>query len=316
MKHILKGLVVALLLATGVTAKEAKVEKAAQDIQIFTSDNADGKITPATIEAAFKKAGFFISANRDMNGPFKKQFKETTFDVYNLFTFHSKEINLALAKEYPHFGLFAPMSMSIYTRKGDKKISISSLKVEAMAKILKIPADDKILVKVGEMVKDALKSAMPEGKFETIPYTVQEPTGPLVSSYEMEMDAEEWEDEKEGFQMEFEGALATSGFVMAGFNDLNHDFDESKYEAYDFYDVYSICKLPVIYTVAKVRPEAGAYAPCSLYMYKKKGENNMHLAFPTVYNWIFSMDIKDKESLAVLNEAQESMHKILTELTE
>ena len=316
MKHILKGLVVALLLATGVTAKEAKVEKAVQDIQIFTSDNTDGKITPATIEAAFKKAGFFISANRDMNGPFKKQFKETTFDVYNLFTFHSKEINLALAKEYPHFGLFAPMSMSIYTRKGDKKISISSLKVEAMAKILKIPADDKILVKVGEMVKDALKSAMPEGKFETIPYTVQEPTGPLVSSYEMEMDAEEWEDEKEGFQMEFEGALATSGFVMAGFNDLNHDFDESKYEAYDFYDVYSICKLPVIYTVAKVRPEAGAYAPCSLYMYKKKGENNMHLAFPTVYNWIFSMDIKDKESLAVLNEAQESMHKILTELTE
>jgi len=166
------------------------------------------------------------------------------------------------------------------------------------------------------MVIEALKRAMPAGKFETLPYAVQEPKAPLVSSYEMEMDAEEWEDEKEGFQMEFEGTLSTNGFVMAGFNDLNHDFDESKYEAYDFYDVYSICKLPVIYTVAKVRPEAGAYAPCSLYMYKKKGEKNMHLAFPSVYNWISSMAIEDKASLDVLNEAQTSMHKILTGLIE
>ena len=251
-----------------------------------------------------------------MNGPFKKQFKETTFDVYNLFTFYSKKQTLALVKEYPNIGLFSPMSMSIYTKKGDKKISIASLTTEAMAKILKIPADNQALVKVGKMVKEALKSAMPEGKFETLAYTVQKPIGPLVSSYEMEMDPEAWEDEKEEFQMEFEGTLAPNGFVMAGFNDLNYDFDESKYEAYDFYDVYSICKLPVIYTVAKVHPEAGAYAPCSLYMYKKKGDKNMHLAFPSVYNWISSMAIKDKDSLEVLNEAQESMHKILTGLIE
>jgi uncharacterized protein (DUF302 family) len=322
MKHIIKGLLVTSLLATGLLAKEESKEKVVasaavtQDIQIFTSPNLDGKITPATIEEAFKKAGFFISANRDMNGPFKKQFKETTFDVYNLFTFYSKKQTLALVKEYPNIGLFSPMSMSIYTKKGDKKISIALLTTEAMAKILKIPADNKALVKVGKMVKEALKSAMPEGKFETLAYTVQKPIGPLVSSYEMEMDPEEWEDEKEEFQMEFEGTLAPNGFVMAGFNDLNYDFDESKYEAYDFYDVYSICKLPVIYTVAKVHPEAGAYAPCSLYMYKKKGDKNMHLAFPSVYNWISSMAIKDKDSLEVLNEAQESMHKILTGLVE
>jgi len=325
MKQLVKGLLVTSLLVTGVIAKEetkitevkaVSTATVTQDIQIFTSNNSDGKITPASIEDAFKKIGFFISANRDMNGPFKKQFKETTFDVYNLFTFYSKKETIALVKKYPNIGLFSPMSMSIYTRKGDKKISISSLTVGAMAKILKIPVEDKTLVKVGKMVKEALKSAMPEGKFETYASTVQKLTGEQVSNYKMEMDPEEWEDEKESLQMEFEGTLAPNGFVMAGFNDLNHDFKESKYEAYDFYDVYSICKLPVIYTVAKVHPEAGAYAPCSLYMYKKKGEKNLHLAFPSVYNWISSMDIKDKESLTVLKEAQASMHKILTELTE
>lgn len=326
MKLIIKGLVIASLLTIGTMAAESKkevsktaevkMEKSAQDIQIFTSANEDGKITPKTIEAAFQKAGFFVSENRDMNFPFKIQFKETTYDTYNLFTFHSKEANLALVKEYPQMGMFAPMSMSIYTRKGGKKISIASLTPEARAKILKIPTDNASLVKVGKMVQEALKSAMPEGKFETLAYTVQKPTGPLVSSYKMEMDPEEWEDEREEFQMEFEGVLAPNGFVMAGFNDLNYDFDESKYEAYDFYDVYSICKLPVIYTVAKVRPEAGAFAPCSLYMYKKKGENMMHIAFPSTYNWISSMAIDDKDSLEALREAQESMHKILTSITE
>ncbi len=325
MKHIVKGLLVTSLLITGVTAKdESKVKEVktvssvtvAQDIQIFTSANEDGKITPATIEEAFTKAGFFISANRDMNGPFKKQFKETTFDVYNLFTFYSKKETLELVKKYPNIGLFSPMSMSIYTKKGDKKISVSSLTVEAMANILKIPADDTTLVKVGNMVKEALKLAMPQGKFETLPYRVQKLTGEQVSNYKMEMDPDEWEDEKESIQMEFEGTLAPNGFVMAGFNDLNHDFKEAKYEAYDFYDVYSICKLPVIYTVAKVHPEAGAYAPCSLYMYKKKEENMMHLAFPSVYNWISSMDIQDKESLTVLKEAQTRMENILTDLLE
>jgi uncharacterized protein (DUF302 family) len=131
----------------------------------------------------------------------------------------------------------------------------------------------------------------------------------------MEMDPEEWKDEKESLQMEFEGTLAPNGFVMAGFNDLNHDFKESKYEAYDFYDVYSICKLPVIYTVAKVHPEAGAYAPCSLYMYNKIDTNTIEMGFPSVYNWISSLAIEDKESIDILMSAQTKMEAILKKLT-
>jgi len=311
MKQIMKGLLLIAVLLTGATANEA-----AQDIQVFTADNSKGKITPETIEAAFKKAGFYISANRDMNGPFKKQFKETRFDVYNLFTFFSKEVNLELIKSYPQMGLFTPMSMSIYTKKGEKTIKVSSLTVDGMAKILSIPSDNKALIKLGKMVKEALKLALPGGSFETLPYKVQKATGPLVSTYKTELDEDDIATAKEDFQMEFEGTLATSGFVMAGFNDLAKDFEEQKFNEYDFYDVYSICKLPVIYTVAKTHPEAGAFAPCSLIMYKKKDETEMTVAFPSVYNWISSMDIKDKAALDTLLEAQTSMNTILTELSE
>ncbi|MDM5272727.1 DUF302 domain-containing protein [Sulfurovum sp. zt1-1] len=288
----------------------------AQDIQVFTADNSDGKITPKTIEEAFLKVGFFVAENRDMNIPFKKQFNESSFDVYNLFTFYSKPDTLTLVKEHSEIGLFAPLSMSIYTKKGEKTISVSTLTTESLATILGIPKDDKTLLKIGNMVKEALKTAMPNGQFVKLPYETKAIVGERVTRFEMDMEADSWEDTKDEFQMSFEGELSPNGFVMAGFSDLNYDFEENNYEGYNFYDVYSICKLPVIYTVAKVRPEAGAFAPCSLYLYKKKDENKMHVAFPSVYNWISAMAIDDKASLEVLDDAQKRMEKILSGLME
>ncbi len=307
MTHLLKLFTAMAITATVILA---------QEIQIFQSENKDGKITPQTIGSAFEKAGLYISENRDMNVPFVKQFKESGFTVYNLATFFSKSDVLELVKTYPQIGLFAPMSMSIWTKKGETTISVSTLTPETMATIMGIPANNPTLQKIGEMIHEALKSAMPNGKFITIPYSPKPIDGKRVTTFEIEMDSASWEDAKEEFQMGFEGELSPNGFVMAGFNDLNYDFDEKNYEGFYFYDVYSICKLPVIYTVAKVRPEAGAFAPCSLYMYMKKGESQMKLGFPSVYNWISALSIDDKASLKELKDAQNRMEKILSSLTE
>ena len=330
MKLIIKGMLIGSLLVTGATAKENNttkevkkvVHKAAtpiattSDIQILTADNSDGEITPKTIESAFKKAGFFVSANRDMNGPFKKQFKSSGFDTYNLFTFYKKDVVLELAKKYPNIGLFAPMSMSIYTKKGAKTISVSSLSAQAMQKIMKIPTDEKLLTDLSALVVATLKTALPNAKVEKLPYKLQEPKGELVTTYSMDMDPDEWEDELDDFKMGFEGELAPHGFVIAGQNNLGDDFEEANFEGFDFYEVYSICKLPVIYTIAKTHPEAGAFAPCSLYLEKKKGQKTMNVAFPAVYNWMSSMAIDNKEDMKVLENAQKGMRKILSGLTE
>jgi len=321
MKLIIKSMLIGSLLLTGLIAKEVKksevpVKTNTHDIKVFKADNKDKKISPKSIQAAFEKAGFYVSANRDMNTPFKKQFKETGFDVYNLFTFYKKESVLALAKKYENVGLFAPMSMSIYTKKGDNSIAVSTLSLEAMAKIMKIPTDDKVLTELVALVENTLKSALPNGKFEKLPYTVQKASGELVSTYHMEMDAEEWEDELDELKMGFEGELSPNGFVIAGQNNLGDEFEDANYNAYDFYEVYSVCKLPVIFNIAKTRPEAGAFAPCSLYMAKKKDKKEMEMAFPSVYNWMSSLAISDKKDIEVLADAQKRMNTILSSLTE
>jgi uncharacterized protein (DUF302 family) len=166
-------------------------------------------------------------------------------------------------------------------------------------------------------VRNAIAEAMPGAVSETVAYEVQKTDKELVTSYTFEIDADEWEDAKDEFMMLFEGELDPNGFVVAGFNDIQYILDERGIDSgYDFYDVESICKLPVIYTVSKSRPEAGAFAPCSLYMYKKKGEGVVNIAFPNVYNWISSLSIDDQKSIDELEDAQRRMVEILESVTE
>lgn len=288
----------------------------AHDVQIYSVDNSSGAITPKTIEAAFAKNGFYISDNRDMNTPFLKQFQQTDFEIYNLFTLYHVETVRNLAHDYPQIGIFAPMSMSIYTKKGEKAIHVASLTPEAMARIAGIPEGNAELKRLGTLVKRALADALPGGSFETLTYEVQTTDKALVTDFTLEIDPEEWQDAKEEFQILFESELGPNGFVMAGFTDVNFDFKKAGDDTFDFYDTESVCKLPVIYNVAKSRPEAGAFAPCSLYMYKKKGEGTMHIAFPNVYNWMRSLNVKDQKAIEALEDAQKRMVTILKTATE
>ena len=331
MKRMIKGLILPLLVFTGLHATETKsvhttakattahalqTDIKTQDVQIFTAPNAAGKITPKTIEKAFEKEGFFISENRDMNAPFVKTFKSTSFDTYNLFTVYRKDTVRNLVVQYPEIGLFTPMSMSIYSKKGSKDISLAFLSASASARMMHIPEDNPEIIALGQSIARAMHAALPQGKLQKTTYKMSKPKGDLIAKAVFDMKAgEDWEDAKDDFQMDFEGSLAPAGFILAGFTDLGYDFGEHNMTAYHFYDTYSICKLEVIYVVSQTHPEAGAFAPCSLYMYQKQGENKMYMAFPTVHKWIAALGIEDKASLDVLLDAQKKFEEILAKLT-
>ncbi|WP_324171683.1 DUF302 domain-containing protein [Sulfurimonas sp.] len=316
MNSMIKNLVVALFLVTGVVAN------AVQDIQIYTADNSKGKITGATIEKAFADAGFLISGNNDMNIAFKSKFQKTNHKMYHLFTLYRKDYALELIKLTPKAALFTPLSMSFYMNNGSNNISISSISLEGMAKVTGISVKNKHMIAYSKLVRDTLANALPNGHFEKTSYKVIDPKGELITrfTYEMELDegndADAIEEELEGIQEEMESSLETVGFVIAGFNKLGDEFKEVGYAKYDFFDAYSICKLPVIFEVAIAHPEAGAFAPCTFYMYKEKGSKTIHMAYPSVYNWLKSLNITDKSSIKVLEDAQKLMIEVVNEVTE
>jgi len=320
MKKIIMGLILTFFVSTELMAVEAlkslntNIPSEENHVKVFTSDNSDGKITAKSIQEAFAKAGFMIEANNDMTGPFKRDFKEKYYDVYNLMILWKKDTVLNLLEKYPKIGLFSPLSMSIYTAKGGKTISVASLSTAGYASMTGVPSDNTSLKALGESINTALKSAMPKGHFEKMTYKMKKAEGPLVHEASFKV-GEEWEDEKDDLEMKFEGELAPNGFVSPAFVDLNYDLDEHDRDTFSFYDAYSICKIKVIYTISQKHPEAGALAPCTMYLYKTQNEDIVHMGFPTVHKWISALNLTDKESIDVLLDAQSKFEVILEKLT-
>lgn len=287
-----------------------------QSVQIMSSKNVNGKITPKTISAAFEASGFKMGGNNNMNKPFKLRFKKTHYKTYNLAMFRDNELSKKLVQKYPRFGRLVPLTMSIWSD-GDT-MNISTLTLDGIARTSNIPVNDPNLIAYAAKVKKALKAAMPQGKFQHLNHKVLEPK----TSYEINfttkiaqnVDPQDWRDD---FEMEFEGEMEPIGFMFPNYTNMNQElFEEAGIDDFDFYITYSICKFDVIFPVSKETPEAGAYAPCSMYIYKKKGEDTVHIGYLGVDNWIKTLDITDKHAIAQLKDAESKINNILSELTD
>jgi len=310
-----------LLVSTVVTLFVADASASAkQDIRIFTAPNSDGKITTATIEAAFEETGFSIDGNNNMNKPFSKRFGSTHYKTYHLATVHQPDIVAKLASKYPQIGLLTPLSMSIWSDDKAHTMKVSSLTLRGMSRITQIPEDNKHLIELAKLMDTALHAALPKGSYDKLSYTkVADMKQQLATTFEATWELEEGQslcDYKDDFEAEFEGELEPIGFLFPGFIGLRDELEERGVNDFQLYDTYSICKLDVIHPISKTHPEVGAFAPCSFYIYKKVGDEKIHMGFPSVDNWITATDIADEVSLKPLVEAQKLLEDVVNDLTE
>ena len=300
MKKILIGL---LALAFSVCTVQA------QNLQVFSVDNAKGTLSAKSIEKAFNESGVTVDVNNDMNSIFSKRYGSVHHKKYNLAIFTNKESVSKLMTKYPSIGLITPLSMSIY--EDGKTINIATLSLAGMARITKIPATDADLMAYAKLVDVALHKALPNGAYLTVSHNTK-PTSDLTTAFTTEFELEEgdtYTDLKDGFKEELESELGPVGFLIP----KSYTFEHADY---DFFDTYSIIRFNAIYPVSKNHPDAGAYAPFSLVIYKKKSEKTVHIAFPSISNWITDLDITDKETVKAVTETHERVKGILEELTE
>ena len=305
-KNILKVLLGAfLVLVSSVYAEET------QNIQIFSVDNAKGTITAKSIEKAFNESAVVVDVNNDMNSIFSKRYGKVHHKNYNLAIFTNPELVTKLMTKYPTIGLITPLSMSIYEDAATNTINISTLSLAGMARITKIPATDADLIAYAKAVDTALHKALPNGKYISVNHNTKS-TKPLTTEFTIEFELEDGDtylDAKDSFKEEFEGELGPVGFLIPKSYTLQHD-------DYDFFDTYSIIRFNAIYPVSKNHPDAGAYAPFSVVIYKKKDEAATHIAFPSIHNWVTDLDITDKKTADTVLETHGMVTAILEELTE
>ena len=285
-------------------------------IQVWSASDPQKRITPKTIEKAFNGVGLDVLANNDMNKPFKLRFHKTHYPVYNLAIFLNNDLTIKLLKKYPDFGVLTPMTMSIW-REGDT-INIATLSFMGLARTTQIPSKDRDLRAYSALIQKALRKAIPNGRFRKLPYREKETKKSLMQRFSIAVELEKDQtpaEFEENFEDEFTGELEPLGFLFPNYLNVQEDlFEDAGYDAYDFFNTVSICKFDVIFPVSKHHPEVGAYAPCTFFIYKKKGEDTMHMGFLGVENWISSAAIRDDASIKPLKEAQGMIRKVIEEM--
>lgn len=312
-----------LVLGMGVcsanTPNIAEVNKG-QNIQIFSVDNADGAIDAASIEKAFNASGVTVDVNNNMNSIFEKRYGHVHHKSYNLAIFRSEKSILKLIKKYPSIGLITPLSMSIYSDDAKNSINISTLSLTGMARITKIPETDPDLIEYAKSVDAALHKALPNGAYLPVGHAIETSDKPLTTEYTVEFELEDdvtYIELKDEFAEEFEGELGPVGFLVPRSYKIQEELlKENGHDDYDFFDTYSIIRFNVIFPVSKDHPDAGAFAPFSFSIYKKKDEDTVHVSYPSVDNWITDLGITDEESVKAVRETQGMITDILEELTE
>lgn len=319
MKKVYNVLAIALLaLGTIVYAagnkKVAELNKG-QSVQVYSAPNADGAITTKTIDEGFEKSGMTIGGNNNMNSPFEKRFGKVYYKTYNLAMFYNTDLTVKLIKKYPKFGSLTPLTMSIWSDDTKKTMNVSTLTLTGMSKAVGIPENDPDLIAYAALVKKALKTAMPKGEFQKNNFPIVDPKASYKQEFTVDASGKteaEIQEMKSNIEAGFEGEMEPLGFLLPNYMNLQQDvFDGIGFKEYDLYVTYSICKFDVIYPVSKNYPAAGAWAPCSMYISHKKGDDKIRIGYLGVDSWITSLGMTDKEGNDKLYEAQGMITKIL-----
>ena len=218
-------------------------------------------------------------------------------DNLGFFSVANDEALRPLLIKAPELGGFSPFNLHIYKKKGENKTYVGHVVPDTMLDI--VGTKDKatraefkaMFPSLDKMVQDEIG-----GKIETNTYS-KLPAQPMMN-FEIKFDRpEELAEYIETFQEEFEAAFEDNKYIIAGYKDFKETYDdlELPFEEFDAYFVYSLCHFTYSYNMFnKGRPDAGAFAPCSMYLYIKKDSNTMVIGMPKLANWVSVLNIKDE----------------------
>jgi len=266
-------------------------------------------------DAYFEKYGK-PKIDGEANEAYDPDFK-LTLDNLGFFSVSNDEAIRTLLLKAPELGGFSPFNLHIYKKKNDDKTYVGHIKPEVMLDIVGIKDKDvrAEFIKSFEPI-DALVEKEIGGKVIGAGYD-KVPANPMMQfeyTFDRPEDIGDFVDE---FQETFEEKFEENSYIIAGYKNYVETYDdlEQEFKRYDAYWVYSLCHFVFSYNIFnKGRPDAGAFAPCSMYMYIEKDKNILHIGMPTLQNWKTVLGIKDAKKLKFIDKIDKEIIDLMKEL--
>ncbi|MCL4432302.1 MAG: hypothetical protein M1300_08275 [Epsilonproteobacteria bacterium] len=272
------------------------------------------------IDNAYKeKWGTPTQTVKGVTGPhpdFDPNFK-VTLDNLGFFSLTNDKVVGPLLMKEPALGGFSPFNFHIYKKAGENKTYVGHVMPETMLDIVGVK-DKAVRAQFAAPFADLDKLTEKEisSKVEYVDYKAL-PAKPMMTfeiPFERTGDLEAFISD---FQGQFEEKFEENKYIIAGYKNMKESMDNMgvKFDRFDAYWVYSLCHFKFSEGIFnRGRPDAGTFAPCSMYMYIDKGSNKLMVGMPRLENWIAVMGINDPKMVESIYTLDKDIVKIMKEL--
>jgi hypothetical protein len=269
------------------------------------------------VEEELPNIGFNLAdPHHRVNDQYKSKYGSTTLDLLSFMPVVNDDNVMPLFNIDPRLAGFSPFNMLVYKELNSKSTFVGHLTPEAILDILGI--DDKELSEkfiASFKPLDALLDKEFGDKKSYKTYTKLSSDNMLNFEYEFER-PDDIDDFVDDFQNKFEMSFINKEYLIAGFhNFLDTENGEDMLEDFDIFWAYSLCHLEYSYNMFDnkgARPDAGLFAPCTMYMYVKKGSNKLVVGMPKLINIMDTLGVSDKSRVALVAKLDKEIPEILT----
>lgn len=274
----------------------------------------------ALVEKKLKSIGFNLTdSHKRVNDQYEVKYGSTVLDVLSFMPVVKDSAILPLLNIDPRIAGFSPFNIVIHKKLDENITYIGHLLPETMLNILGIE-DQEVRSKFSATFKalDATIAQELGGYVATIPYKKLPEKRMMNFEYEFDV-PEDMDDFIDEFQNTFELAFIDKGYLIAGYHNFMEATDNAEeiLSEYEAFWTYSLCHLEFSYHMFDNpggRPEAALFAPCTMYMYIRKGTNKLVIGMYRLHNWSDTLDITDKTRLDLIDKLDTQIPEILTKL--
>ncbi len=277
-----------------------------------------------TMIAKLDSIGFRATAkNEHLENHYYNKFKEKNLDLLSFYTVTDLESLRELLIENPDFAAYVPFNLLTYKKfdneDGGDTMWYGHLATDTMLAIIG-EKDEALKVKYQAMMSKLDKFVTEEMKpteNKKLTFDKPLPKEKLLKMVKKIGNLDDIEEYVEEFIVKHDGLFVKNNFIIAGFLDVKFEYDDLDldFEAYDAFWVSSLCHFEFSNAVFNHGdPQAGLFAPCSVYFYIPKGSGELHVGYAKVDNWLSSTGITDQDKIAYMKKISSSVERIFEEL--
>ncbi len=310
------GMTTAFLLGTSMPL----MASADQDLAIIITVKGDvEKKYDAFLEEKIKSIDFSLTdPHKRVNDGYKKKYGSTKLDILSFMSVANKNAMSPLLEIDPRLAGFNPFNLLIYRSIGEENSYIGHLVPSAILDMIGI-TDEKVRAEYPKIMEPLDKMMKEEFGSDISTIKISKMAEQRMMNFEVPFERpEDLDDFIDDFQERFEEAFEDKEYIIAGFFNYKESFDGvDRLPSYDAFWVYSLCHFKFSYTVFDNeggRPDAGLFAPCSMYMYIKKDSNTLVVGMPRLSNWAATLGIEDKGRVALVEQLDKEIPEIMASL--